>query len=301
MTLTIENAAGYGSWQNADLFPDIFSGHVIYQLQKASVADQVTNTDFEGQILGGASTVKIITAPVVSVDTNVGKGAKLNLQNLDTGSITMRVDQDIACSFIVDSISQALSNIDLMEMSIKEAVYRVRDAYDTNILSYMEAQATALTGQTVGFSGGETDPVNIFNIAREQLDLANVPYEDCFAVVSPAVIKFLMATDSKLLNVNEMGYNGKSPIVTPAAPRFNLAGMDVFMSNNVTRTGTTSSVALFGHKSAVSTAKALVESSVNDRGENGFGKFYKSLLVYGRQVIRDEALFKMTVTNGTLG
>jgi len=301
MTLTIENAAGYGNWQNPELFPDIFSGHVLYNLQKAAVADEITNTEFEGQIQGGASTVKIIKAPVVSVDTNVGKGAKLNLQNVDADAITMLVDQNVSCAFVVDSISQALSNIDLLNMTIKEAVYRVRDAYDSNIFTYIEAQATALTGQTIGFGASDTDPINIFNIARENLDLANVPYEDCYAVVSPTVIKYLMAADSKLLNVNEMGYSSKSPIITPAVPRFNVAGMDVYVSNNVTRTGTTSSVALFGHKSAVSTAKALLESSVQDRGENGFGKFYKSLLVYGRQVLRSEALFKMTVTNGTLG
>lgn len=295
MPNTIPAAAGYGNFLNGDLYPTIFAGHVIHQLQKASVADQITNTLFEGDIKGGGSSVKIIKAPVITVETNYGKGASLNLQNVDAESIELLIDQRARFSFTVDDISQHLSNLDLGDMTLKDAVYRMRDVFDANILAYTAAQATNFTSGTIGFGAGEVDPINVFAIARENLELANAPYEECFAVISPTYMKFLQAVDSKLLNANEMG-KGPSPLITPATPKFNINGMDVFVSNNVT-----ANVPLFGHKSAVSTAKAFSNYETQRLVTEGFGDLFKAEMVWGRLAVRPEVLFKTTVTFGTLG
>ena len=295
MPNTIPAAAGYGNFLNGDLYPTIFAGHVIHQLQKASVADQITNTLFEGDIKGGGSSVKIIKAPVITVETGYGKGASLNLQNVDAESIELLIDQRARFSFTVDDISQHLSNLDLGDMTLKDAVYRMRDVFDANILAYTAAQATNFTSGTIGFGAGEVDPINVFAIARENLELANAPYEECFAVISPTYMKFLQAVDSKLLNANEMG-KGPSPLITPATPKFNINGMDVFVSNNVAST-----VPLFGHKSAVSTAKAFSNYETQRLVTEGFGDLFKAEMVWGRLAVRPEVLFKTTVTFGTLG
>ncbi len=295
MTTTIPAAAGYGNFNAADLYPTIFAGHVIHQLQKASVADQITNTLFEGDIKSGGSSVKIIKAPVVTVETGYGRGAALNLQAVDSESLELLIDQRARFSFVVDDISQHLSNIDLGDMTLKDAVYRMRDTFDNNILTYMAAQATNFTSGTIGFGTGEVDPVNLFTLAREQLELANAPYEECFAVISPTTMKFLQAVDSKLLNANEMG-KGPSPLITPATPKFNINGMDVYVSNNITAT-----VPLFGHKSAVSTAKAFSNYESQRLVSEGFGEVFKAEMVWGRLAVRPEVLFKTTVTHGTLG
>lgn len=295
MPNTIPAAAGYGNFLNGDLYPTIFAGHVIHQLQKASVADQITNTLFEGDIKGGGSSVKIIKSPVITVETNYGKGASLNLQNVDAESIELLIDQRARFSFTVDDISQHLSNLDLGDMTLKDAVYRMRDVFDANILAYTAAQSTNFTSGTIGFGTGEVDPVNVFAIARENLELANAPYEECFAVISPTYMKFLQAVDSKLLNANEMG-KGPSPLITPATPKFNINGMDVFVSNNVT-----ANVPLFGHKSAVSTAKAFSNYETQRLVTEGFGDLFKAEMVWGRLAVRPEVLFKTTVTFGTLG
>lgn len=295
MANTIPAAAGYGNFLNGDLYPTIFSGHILHELQKASVADQITNTLFEGEIRGGGSVVKIIKAPTLSVQRNLGKGAKIDFQTVDAESIELLINQTATLGFQVDDISAALSNIDLMNMTVKQAVYEMRDSFDSDILSFMTAGATNFTSGTVGFGAGENDPVNVFGTAREELDKANASYEDCFAVVSPTYLKFLQAVDSKLVNANEMG-KGPSNIITPARPRYSINGIDVYMSNNVA-----SNIALFGHKDAVSTAKALTKYETGRLTTEGFGDFYKALMVWGRLVVRPEVLFKTTVTFGTLG
>lgn len=296
MPNTIPAAAGYGSFLNGDLFPTIFAGHVIHQLQKASVAEQITNTLFEGEINGGGSSVKIIKAPVITVETNYGKGAALNLQNVDAQALELLIDQNARFSFVVDDISKYLSNIDLGDMTLKDAVYRMRDTFDTNILTYMAAQATNFTSGTIGFGATDVDPINVFALAREALELANAPYEECFAVISPGFMKFLQAVDSKLLNAEQMNNGAKSPLITPAKPKFNLNGMDVYVSNNVAST-----VPLFGHKSAVSTAKAFSNYESQRLVSEGFGDLFKAEMVWGRLAVRPEVLFKTTVAFGTLG
>lgn len=293
--MNIPAAAGYGNYLESGLYPTIFAGHVIHQLQKASVADQITNTLFEGDIKGGGSSVTIVKSPVITVETGYGKGAALNLQTVDADAIELVIDQRARFSFVVDDISKHLSNIDLGDMTLKDAVYRMRDTFDSNILTYAAAQATSFVSGTVGFGAGEVDPVNVFAIAREQLELANAPYEESFAVISPTYAKFLMAVDSKLLNANEMG-KGPSPLITPASPKFNISGMDVYVSNNITST-----VPLFGHKSALSTAKAFSNYESQRLVEGGFGDLFKAEMVWGRLAVRPEVLFKTTVTFGTLG
>jgi hypothetical protein len=294
MTNTIPAAGGYGNYLNGDLFPIQFAGHVIHQLQKASVADAITNTLFEGEINGGGSSVKIIKSPVITVETGYGRGAALNLQTVDADSIELLIDQRARFAFTVDDIGKMLSNIDLGDMTLKDAVYRMRDTFDTNILTYAAAQATSFTSGTIGFGSGEIDPVNVFAIAREQLEIANAPYEECFAVIHPTFMKFLQAVDSKLLNANEMG-SAKSPLITPATPKFNINGLEVYVSNNVTST-----VPLFGHKSAISTAKAFSNYETQRLVTEGFGDLFKAEMVWGRLAVRPEVLFKSTIAFGTL-
>ena len=294
MPNTIPASGGYGNYLNGDLFPIQFAGHVIHQLQKSSVADAITNTLFEGEINGGGSSVKIIKSPVITVETGYGRGAALNLQTVDADSIELLIDQRARFAFTVDDIGKMLSNIDLGDMTLKDAVYRMRDTFDSNILTYMAAQATNFTSGTIGFGATDIDPINVFAIAREQLEIANAPYEECFAVIHPTYMKFLQAVDSKLLNANEMG-TAKSPLVTPATPKFNINGIEVYVSNNVTST-----VPLFGHKSAVSTAKAFSNYETQRLVTEGFGDLFKAEMVWGRLAVRPEVLFKTTVTFGTL-
>jgi hypothetical protein len=229
------------------------------------------------------------------VETGYGRGAAINLQNVDADSLELLIDQNARFAFVVDDISQHLSNIDLGDMTLKDAVYRMRDTFDTNILTYMAAQATSFTSGTIGFGASDLDPVNVFAIARENLELENAPYEECFAVIHPTFMKFLQAVDSKLLNANEMG-KGPSPLISAATPKFNINGMDVYVSNNVSST-----VPLFGHKSAVSTAKAFSNYETQRLVTEGFGDLFKAEMVWGRLAVRPEVLFKTTIAYGTLG
>lgn len=293
-TNTFPAAAGYGNFADVGLYPVIYSKQILFQLQRTAVVDAITNTQYEGEAREGAS-VKIIKAAAVTV-SDYTRGGKINRQTIAPESLELKVDQGKYFGFNVDIVEQTQSHVNLADMTIQDAVYRLTDARDANILTYIANNATSM-GSTLSVGQGTTDttPLNVLGIARRKLNEANIPAQDTWAVVSPQFLQYLVAEDSKFVNANELGVD-KSPVFTENGLAFNLMPhmFRVYMSNNLP-----SGTLLFGHKSAVATATTVSESRILDNPDS-FGKMYDGLLVWGRQVLRSEALLTQTVTYGTL-
>ena len=287
-------AAGYGNFADIGLFPVIYSKQILFQLQRQAVVDAITNTQYEGEAREGAS-VRIIKAAAVTVNTYT-RGQKINRQTIAPESVELKVDQSAYFGFNVDIVEQTQSHVSLADMTIQDAVYRLRDARDANILTYIGANATSMgSALVVGQGTTDTTPLNVFGLARRKLNEVNVPKEDTWAVVSPQFLQYLEAEDSKFVNANEMGTDG-STIMSYNGLAFNLMphGFKVYMSNNLP-----AGTILFGHKAAVATATTVSESRILDNPDS-FGKMYDGLLVWGRQVLRTDNLLTQTVTYGTL-
>lgn len=293
-TNAFPSAAGYGSFQDIGLFPVIYSKQILFQLQRQAVVDAITNTQYEGEAREGAS-VKIVKAAAVTVNTYT-RGQKINRQTIAPESVELIVDQSAYFGFNVDIVEQTQSHISLADMTIQDAVYRLRDNRDKNILAYIAANATSI-GATLSIGQGtlDTTPLNMFGLARRKLNEVNVPIEDTWAVVSPQFLQYLVAEDSKFVNANEMGTD-KSMALVENGLAFTLMPhmFKVYMSNNLP-----AGTLLFGHKAAVATATTVSESRILDNPDS-FGKMYDGLLVWGRQVLRTDNILAQTVTYGTL-
>ena len=77
--MAFQAAVGYGNFPDDALFPVIYSSKALLNLQKASVADAITNTQYEGEIRDYGASVKIVKAPVVTT-APYARGMKLNEQ-----------------------------------------------------------------------------------------------------------------------------------------------------------------------------------------------------------------------------
>lgn len=287
------SAPGYNNFQDAGLFPVIYSKKVLLNLQKTAVADAISNTQYEGEIRDFGASVKIVKAPTVTV-AQYTRGMKLNDQTIAPESTELTIDQSLYYSFALDIIEEQQSHLDLADMTLTDATYRLRDGYDSNILTYINTNATAVTGSpfVIGQGAGETTPLDLLGVFRETLDVANYPVEDSWAVVSPAFIRYMNREDSKFVNANEMG-TGKSSILNNGQA-FSVMphGFKVYVSNNLP-----SLTILAGHKSAVATAKTIVKARVIENPDS-FGKKYQGLMVWGRLVLRTDGLLKAAVTYG---
>ena len=285
-------APGYGNVSNSVLYPEIFSADVLFNLQKVAVVDKIANTNYEGDIRDEGASVKIAKAPVIETFTYT-RGKIIPNQTIDFDDKELLIDQAYGFAFSLDDIERQQSHINLSDAALKDAVYRLNDVFDSNVLTYAVAQATNFTSGTVGFGSGELEPTLLFNEARKLLGKANAPYTDCWAVISWDLFEYLAAAGSKIVNANEMGVD-KSIIIKETEPMLNLYGMDVYVSNNIA-----ANTALFGHKSALSTAKTLSRYETVRR-QDTFGDQFRALMVWGRLATRPEVLFETTWTPGAL-
>ena len=96
-------AAGYGNLPSGNFAPEIFSQKVLKFFRRASVVEDITNTDYAGEIENFGDTVRIIKEPTVTVSSYT-RGSVVNAQDLADDQITMVVDNANAFAFKIDDI-----------------------------------------------------------------------------------------------------------------------------------------------------------------------------------------------------
>ena len=104
------SAAGYGNLPSGNFTPQIFSQKVLKFFRRASVAEDITNTDYTGEIENFGDTVNIIKEPTITV-SQYTRGSVVNTQNLADDQITLTVDQANAFAFKIDDIEERQSHI----------------------------------------------------------------------------------------------------------------------------------------------------------------------------------------------
>jgi len=204
-----------------------------------------------------------------------------------------------------------MSHVNWKEVAASSAAYALKDAFDTNVLAaaFEGASASAPDHQlghntTADLGAGEfdhatagstnlgvTDPLDLMAHMARLLDDQNVPEEGRYFVASPAFYENLSKTDSKLLSVDYNG--GQGSIRNGLVSSGKLRGFEMYKSNNVPDT-TSDTTVLAGHLSAVATAQTIVSTEVI-RDPASFGDICRGLHVFGRKVLRPEALVRAYV------
>lgn len=293
--MAFPSAAGYGNLPNGSFSPTVYSKKVLLTLKKKSVAEAITNTEFEGEINSMGDSVKILKQPNITV-SDYTRGKQLVSQDINDEDITMTIDQAKAYQFYMDDIEMAHEHVSFEDMATDSGSYALRDAYDSNILTAISAAVStnSLSGITVGFgSGNDYTPLDLISRLSRLLDDQNVPDEDRWLVLSPSYLEALRREDSKLIEAQVMG-DPKSVVRDPRlGTSVMLHGFKIYKSNNLATAGTV----LAGHKQAMATASSILKSEVI-RSPNSFGNIYRGLFVFARKALREAALAKAVVTLG---
>ncbi len=289
---------------NSSWLPEVFSKKVQVAFRKSAVAEAICNTDYMGEIAQFGDTVNIIKEPQISVNSYT-RDATLNSTQLTDEELVLQVDQAKYFQFEVDDLEARFSHVNWQQIASDNAAYKLKDAFDSNVLSAAVTGATTNTYGTaaapidVGHDGSEVDPLNVLARLARQLDDNNVPEENRWVVASPAFYEELAQTSSKLMSVD---YNqGDGGLRNGLVASGSLRGFKMYKSNNMpTVTGTGSytgdalPTVLAGHMSAMSCAQSL--STVETiRSTTSFRDIVRGLLVWGRKVLRPESLALATV------
>lgn len=164
-------ANGYGNLPNGNFSPVIYSQKVQKTFRKSSVVEGVTNTDYSGEIANFGDSVRIIKEPQITV-SDYRRGTTLTSQNLTDADFSMVIDQANAFQFQVDDIEMAHSHVNFIDLATDNAAYKLRDAFDQEVLGYMsgwEKDANGVWIRRTAVSGTKQDT----NAGNDELLAAN--------------------------------------------------------------------------------------------------------------------------------
>jgi hypothetical protein len=101
-------AGGYGNLPNGNFSPVIYSKKVQKAFRKSSVIEDVTNTDYAGELANMGDSVKIIKEPEITINS-YARGTTLATQDLTDADFTMVINQANYFQFAMDDIESAHS------------------------------------------------------------------------------------------------------------------------------------------------------------------------------------------------
>ena len=301
------------SGQTNEFFvPEIFSKKIQNFFRKSSVIEAITNTDYAGEISAFGDTVKIIKEPSITVAAYT-RAASTTKQYLTDQELTLVINKANSFKFIVDDIEEKLSHVNWASIGASSAAYTLKDTMDSEVLTAMFAGVASSPDHTLGGDGsgsaqttfGTADPIDMGNGSSEvsplaimarmarMLDDSQVPEDGRWFVAKPEFYEELAGTDSKLMSSD---YNqGDGGVRNGLVASGSIRGFKMYKSSNVPATTNATGQCLGGHVSSTATAQSILNIETL-RDTSSFGDIVRGLHVYGRQVLRDDALIKAIYT-----
>jgi|TARA_R110000824_G_scaffold167291_2_gene344214 hypothetical protein len=307
-------AGGYGNLSQGNFSPIIYSKNAQLKFRKVNVAQAVTNTEYAGEIANMGDTVNIIVEPTIVV-SSYARGQGIDVQDLDDTQKQLVVDQGNYYGFAIDDVERKHAHHNWEGMASDEAGYRLRDAFDSNLFTFMNSNVAAArtTGSTstplkVNHGGTYTLGTEVtptLALARQAriLDEGNVPMENRWAVVDPFFVELLRNDSSTLINDD---YTSKGALHNGLVTAKPIHGFKLYVSNNLPSTGdgpsatsgTNYGSCFAGHISAIATAEHI-KTAEKIRAERTFADVIRGLHIFGRSLLRTEALTSFIYNNGT--
>jgi len=326
--MAFNSASGYNNLPSGNFAPEIFSQKVLKFFRRASVVEDITNTDYAGEIENFGDTVRIIKEPTVTVSA-YQRGSVVNPQDLADDQITMVVDQANAFAFKIDDIEERHSHVNFEALATSSGAFALKRKYDKTVLQAMAngagIAASAVSGTTLTTTAAagtlgtaaasiniETDDagINMMLAMARLLDDESVPEENRWFVAPPIFYEKVFQAGNKIAEVQVTG-DGTSPLRNGLATVGTLAGFRCYKSTALNSTGGTDQVTLTdasatlatdgsenivlaGHMSSTSTASHIAKTEVV-RSTESFSDVIRGLHVFGQKVLRQEAIVRGVV------
>jgi len=134
--MAFAKASGYANLPNGNFSPIIYSQKVQKTFRNTSVIEDITNTDYMGEIASYGDSVKIIKEPEITV-SDYARGTAVAAQNLSDGDFSLTIDQANYFMFKIDDIEAAHSHVNFMDLATDRAAFKLRDTYDAEVLGYL--------------------------------------------------------------------------------------------------------------------------------------------------------------------
>ena len=302
----------YGSAAADKFIEQHFSKKVLLQYYNESTAVQLCNTDYEGEIKKSGDSVVVRKDPTISVgDYTVG--GTITYEVPTESAQTMYIDQAKYAAFKINTIDDLQSDIGLPNRFQTAASNDMKQTIDKEMFDYMCGGAAGATspattlinatnvGATAGAVSGDinlgafdaevqvtSDVIHshIVNLGTV-LSEARVDEMNRWVAMNPGVAAFLQTSDLKRADITN---DSKGAIRTGILGQ--VAGCDIYVTNNMfnyTNTAVDRCYAILAGVGDFCSFAAQITEQETLPIQDEFGKYYRTLNVYGRKVLQDTA------------
>ena len=307
-------ATGYQNLPSGNWVPAVYSQKVQKFFRRASVVEDITNTDYAGEIENFGDTVNIVKEPTITVN-DYARGQTVNTQTLADDRLQLTVDQGSYFAFKVDDIEERQSHVNWEALATSSGAYSLKKNYDYNVLKNIYDNAATSAANT-GTDGSPIDGdaaadtlADVISAAKTVLDANDVPEENRWFVAPPAYYKQLRKAAAKVMDQSIMADGGASSMRNGMVTDKPLFGFRLYSTNSIAvssgaassktfgSAGSNEYAFLYGHQGAVATANHIAKTELI-RDPDSFSDIVRGLHVFGRKILRTDAAYSGVVTIG---
>jgi hypothetical protein len=302
--------------------PTLWSGKLLAKFYSNTILSEVTNTDYEGELKSQGDTIRIRLAPSISIQDYTA-GQSLNYEVPEPIYQDMQVNKGKYFGVQVNDVLAYQADMDLMNMFTEDAAKQLKISIENEVFfnSFVtEGPATANEGATAGAIsaaydlGTDVAPIdqstaeNVLNAILRMssvLDEQNVPEDGRFLIITPYDRHLLMQSSiaqayfsgdsSSTIRTGKIGMLDRfSVYVSNLLPKGE-AGKALVSGLDATSGGATLTNAKARRTMIAGTSHAISFAMTIDkteplRNQTDFGDIVRGLAVYGRKVVKPEAL-----------
>lgn len=302
--MSVGHTSGYPDYTfdgNNQNIPIVFSAKTLKRFYESTVLNEVSNTEYIGEIKSKGDKVIIRTVPDVTISDYV-KGTALDLENPESPSIELTIDHAKYFNFALDDVDTQQMDINMISKWAENAAARFKIVIETAVWADIYADGDAYNqGNTAGYVsqnlllGATGAPVALTpdNILEKIIDCGqclderNQNEQGRWMILPAWAIAMIKKSELK-----DASLTGDSQSILRNG-RVGMIDTFTLYKSNILSTATDSSGPsctriLYGTQDALAFAMTLTKTE-NYRPQNTFANAMKGLSVYGYKVVIDDA------------
>jgi hypothetical protein len=303
--------------------PQLWSNKLNAKFYQNTMLTEISNTSWEGEIKNQGDSIRIRTAPSITITDYAGAGTTLSTEVPVPIYTDLQINKGKYFSVQVNDVLAHQADIDLMETFTDDAAKQLKIAIENEVFFQWfstEGAAAANKGATAGAIsanyglGTDLVPINqatageILKLILRMsaaLDEQNVPEEGRWLIMSPYDRHLLMQTDiaqayftgdnSSIVRTGKIGMLDRFTVyVSNLLPhgttaKATVAGLTATSAGATLTNAKPRRMMVAGTKAACAFASQITKTEPL-RNQTDFGDIVRGLSVYGRKTVKDTAL-----------
>jgi len=303
--------------------PQLWSNKLNAKFYQNTMLSEISNTSWEGEIKNQGDSIRIRTAPSITITDYAGAGTTLSTEVPVPIYTDLQINKGKYFSVQVNDVLAHQADIDLMETFTDDAAKQLKIAIENEAFFQWfstEGAAAANKGATAGAIsagydlGTDVAPIqqstagNLLKLILRMsaaLDEQNVPEEGRWLLMSPNDRHILMQTDiaqayftgdnSSIVRTGKIGMLDRFTVyVSNLLPhgttaKATVAGLTAVAAGATLSNAKPRRMLVAGTKDACAFASQITKTEPL-RNQTDFGDIVRGLSVYGRKVVKDTAL-----------